>query len=907
MKSFMIGLILLCSPPFLYGIPHTQKSPVLIDTTKIYNKSTYWQSHSSIAFDGTKFLVVWEDHRKGEFSQITGCRITPDGQLLEKGGFLISLTESMGLKPIIAFNGLHYLVVWQSQHCCSYLALKAARVTPAGAIIDTAEILISDTNAKRGVNASISTTGNDFFVVWEDSLLGSPAICGARISSHGTLLDSMPILISGNANTPENPSVSFDGTNYLVVWKGFEELSWDSNSITIQGARVSPNGTLLDTVPLNIVTLIDTVPYNYYKQFCDVNPVLCFGLDHYLLSWDYRPLAWSSKDIFACRISKNGTILDSSYICINQARGDQMYPSIAFDGSDFLIAWQDHRMDTIGFRPSIYFTKVDTSGMVLDTLGMPIITDTLTKIQYPSLCFGGAKYLISFNDRRGNTFQYAIDDDICASLLDQNGNPIDSAGIPLSTSTQHQRMVASGFDGENHLLVWSDERGADFDLYGAIIDTSGTILDPPGIFTVSNEQYSQVNPSVSYISPFYLVVWEDYREENYDHYAQLYGTRISTTGEIMDTAGIYISQSLENQFHPQISNDGNNFLIVWKEEFLHWSYFHFAAAIRVDTSGTVIDTGGIVIDSSDIAISSAAVDFGGGYYLIAYFKEDRIMGIRMDSNGNIIAPYFAISDTMQSTSVEAPSISYNGTNFFVAWTRNENPQPLLSDENIYGSRVTPQGTDLDSVDIIISQMAHDQYAPRTIGSGSDYFVSWVDCRLKNTLSDCNRSIYYAFVTSDGTVLDSAGIPLVPGLADPKPPSVSRSLSDGAMIYYPNFTQAPYGSYRIYGEYIPSLAYASEKGEKSPGGNYLLENTPNPFNKSTIIRFQINEKAPVNISIYDIAGRLIRTIVNQQKKPGLHSVSWNGKDKNGSPVGLGIYFCRLQSKNCSSIRKLVLLR
>jgi hypothetical protein len=241
------------------------------------------------------------------------------------------------------------------------------------------------------------------------------------------------------------------------------------------------------------------------------------------------------------------------------------------------------------------------------------------------------------------------------------------------------------------------------------------------------------------------------------------------------------------------------------------------------------------------------------------------------------------------------------------WTRNENPQPLLSDENIYGSRVAPHGEDLDSVDIIISQMAHDQYAPRTVGCGSDYFVSWVDCRLRNTLSDCNRSIYYTFVTSDGAVLDSTGIPLIPGLADPKPASVSRSLSDGAIICYPNFTHAPYGSYRIYGEYIPSSVHAPEKAKKSRRGNYLLENIPNPFNTSTNIRFQINEKAQVNISIYDIAGRLIRTMVNQQKKPGLHSVTWNGKDKYGSPVGLGIYFCRLQSKNWSSIRKLVLLR
>jgi len=88
---------------------------------------------------------------------------------------------------------------------------------------------------------------------------------------------------------------------------------------------------------------------------------------------------------------------------------------------------------------------------------------------------------------------------------------------------------------------------------------------------------------------------------------------------------------------------------------------------------------------------------------------------------------------------------------------------------------------------------------------------------------------------------------------------------------------------------------------------LSQNYPNPFNPITRIDYQVPQAAIVNISVYNISGRLVTTLVNAVKSPGSYSVSWNATDQNGLPVAGGIYIARMVSKNYSASRKLTLIR
>ncbi len=92
-------------------------------------------------------------------------------------------------------------------------------------------------------------------------------------------------------------------------------------------------------------------------------------------------------------------------------------------------------------------------------------------------------------------------------------------------------------------------------------------------------------------------------------------------------------------------------------------------------------------------------------------------------------------------------------------------------------------------------------------------------------------------------------------------------------------------------------------------NYILkQNIPNPFSKgSTIIKYQLPDKCNVSLTIFDVSGRMIRTLVNDYKNNGWHSVKWNGQDNNGKLVKSGIYFYKLESNNFSVSKRLLYIK
>ena len=88
---------------------------------------------------------------------------------------------------------------------------------------------------------------------------------------------------------------------------------------------------------------------------------------------------------------------------------------------------------------------------------------------------------------------------------------------------------------------------------------------------------------------------------------------------------------------------------------------------------------------------------------------------------------------------------------------------------------------------------------------------------------------------------------------------------------------------------------------------LYNNYPNPFNPVTIIRYDLPEDALVNITIYDIMGRIVRTLINSQQHAGFKSIQWNATNDAGSPLSAGLYLYKIQADNFVQTRKMVLLK
>ena len=109
--------------------------------------------------------------------------------------------------------------------------------------------------------------------------------------------------------------------------------------------------------------------------------------------------------------------------------------------------------------------------------------------------------------------------------------------------------------------------------------------------------------------------------------------------------------------------------------------------------------------------------------------------------------------------------------------------------------------------------------------------------------------------------------------------------------------------RLYGKPIITDVENDEVSDKVR----LSQNYPNPFNPITSIRFSLARKGHVNLSIYDVGGRKIKTLLDRRLEKGSHAVNWDGRNERGRRVASGVYFYRLEANEKTISRKMVLLK
>jgi hypothetical protein len=91
-------------------------------------------------------------------------------------------------------------------------------------------------------------------------------------------------------------------------------------------------------------------------------------------------------------------------------------------------------------------------------------------------------------------------------------------------------------------------------------------------------------------------------------------------------------------------------------------------------------------------------------------------------------------------------------------------------------------------------------------------------------------------------------------------------------------------------------------------NSLGQNYPNPFNPTTTIRYSIAEAGHVSLRVYNVAGQLVRTLVDEHQAPGrVRPVTWDGRNSAGQSVSSGVYFYKLTTAGFTKTRKMVLLK
>jgi hypothetical protein len=83
--------------------------------------------------------------------------------------------------------------------------------------------------------------------------------------------------------------------------------------------------------------------------------------------------------------------------------------------------------------------------------------------------------------------------------------------------------------------------------------------------------------------------------------------------------------------------------------------------------------------------------------------------------------------------------------------------------------------------------------------------------------------------------------------------------------------------------------------------------PNPIRWPAAIRFDLSEAGPVRVDVFDVRGRLLRTLVHRDASPGAYTAFWDGRDAEGRAAGAGVYFARMQTRRAIETRPMVVAR
>tara|TARA_Y100001001_G_scaffold6668_1_gene6524 strand:- start:115 stop:1341 length:1227 start_codon:yes stop_codon:yes gene_type:complete len=99
----------------------------------------------------------------------------------------------------------------------------------------------------------------------------------------------------------------------------------------------------------------------------------------------------------------------------------------------------------------------------------------------------------------------------------------------------------------------------------------------------------------------------------------------------------------------------------------------------------------------------------------------------------------------------------------------------------------------------------------------------------------------------------------------------------------------------------------ENEASMPGSYSLLQNYPNPFNPTTTLRYDLPENSHVTITIYDMLGRKVKTLINETQDAGYRSIIWDATGNNGERASAGIYLYQIQAREYMQTKKMVLLK
>lgn len=296
---------------------------------------------------------------------------------------------------------------------------------------------------------------------------------------------------------------------------------------------------------------------------------------------------------------------------ISQAPHQQTNPHVQFDGTNYMVVWDDFRSGA----NQVYAARVDSSGLVLDAAGIHIADGKLM-----DMSFDGTNYLVLWGTPRLGGWN-----DLFVTRLSVSGTVLD----PVGTSLGVGNLAQVAFDGTNYFAVWL---GGYFQIYGARITPLGNILDPGGFLLTPGTDWKDV-PAIAFGGGNYFLIWRDSQPGT--GIASTYGSRMTSDGALLDNPPILVSNGC--CFNTAVIYQGNGFLLLWG-----------GLGVRVDKQGNVLDPVPLVLPNNG---TSTSVAFDGLNTLVTW----------QDASGKVLGNYVSPNGTILNASPEVIAIPYART------------------------------------------------------------------------------------------------------------------------------------------------------------------------------------------------------------------------------------------------------
>lgn len=454
------------------------------------------------------------------------------------------------------------------------------------------------------------------------------------------------------------------------------------------------------------------------------------------------------------------------------------------------------------------------------------------------------------------------------------------------------------------VIVWQDPRNNGTDVFAQRLNPSGEVSG--GNYMINNELNGyQKYPSIAYGSAGdFVVVWQDSREGNRDVYAQ----KFNAYGDTLDS-NFRVNQDLgtKPQIEPEVGFSAI-LVVVWEDQRLDDSDIF---AQLLEPSGQFKDTNFKVNDDTGTSTqlrSDVALDARGNFVVVWQDKREEnydIYAQRFDSSGNFLDVNFRVNDDLGSSLQNFPKVDSDSPgNFVVVWQDKRN-----GDEDIFAQIYNWTG-EKDGENFRVNDDMDNAYQGHpdvAMNKEGNFVVVWVDKR------NGDKDIYaQRYDVSFNPLGVNFRVNSDTGSADQSEPAVA---TDGERIFF-TWVDGRNSDLDIFAKAIDwNWTYVNEIDIQDDISSFVLsQNFPNPFNLTTTIQSTVHSKrktakSPIHttLKIYNIRGRLVKTLVNEDLKPGTYTVIWDGKDNRGSEVASGIYFYRLKSEDCIETKKMLFLK